>query len=262
MVIPTPAQMMEAHVHLNLGVYFDEVRATDDLVFATSRTIPDFYWNYAYGERDLTIEFNRLESIPKYFESIGRQPAIYQLGDTPAAAGWELLSHEAWMWIAAAAIGAEEGPDSPSLDIRAVEIPTPEMREVFEDAYSSDAAEAGTVGYFKLPPEYGKAYASSRIHPPGQLIHFGIWVGGTCASVASIAIWRGIAGLYSVGTRHSERRRGLGATVSRAAMKWAAANGASGILLQTIADSEVEAMYRSLGFVRTHTGMILGDSTR
>ena len=56
-------------------------------------------------------------------------------------------------------------------------------------------------------------------------------------------------GLFEVATHPSQRGRGLGRTITRAAIKWAAARGAERIWLQVEADNDAAlALYRGLGF--------------
>lgn len=256
MTNPTISELMEAHVHLNLGVYFDAYEDLGAFRLVTSRQIPDFYWNYSYVPDGSTLSRELLNQASQRLEALKRQPALLQLASAPIPPGWTPQSTEAWMWTDESVAADSSLELRTDLDVREFDRPSEEMRSVFEDAYSSAESE-GNVGYFKLPPEYGEAYANSRIQPPAQLRHLGGWTDGKCVSVATVAVWKGWGGLYSVATRHSDRRRGFGRDISIVGTKWALASGARGVLLQTTADSEVEAMYRSLGYRRLYTCALL-----
>lgn len=249
---------MEAHVHLNLGVYFDDVTLTNQLVVASSRTIPDLYWNYAYMADGSSFDKTSLLSATAALRAVGRDPVVFQLAEAPLPEGWTVRSEETWMWIdrtAARSLQVTERQPS-RLQIRDLSTPTPEMRAVFEDAYSSGSASESEEGYFQLPLAYGEAYSHSAIHPPALQRHFAGWIDGECVVIASVSVWMGMGGLYSVGTRHDARRRGYGRELSRLATQWAMEHGAKGVLLQTTADSAVELMYRELGYSRTHLGVL------
>src|SRR5262245_46664461 len=95
---PTPEEMMDAHVHLNLGVYFDLHERTTGLVVVASRTIPDFYWNFAFGQALEAVTAPQLTVASHALEGHGRRPAFFQLAAEDVPEGWCTLSEEAWMW--------------------------------------------------------------------------------------------------------------------------------------------------------------------
>jgi len=250
----TPYEMINAHIHLNLGVYFDRYDPGNDFCVATSLRIKDYYWNFAFRNDGQSFDDSALEKVEKTLSSLDRGPAVYLLAAEPIPPGWSVQDEEAWMIV---------GPDSlkssaddragEQLQFRELDRPLSEMREVFEDAYSSETTD-DDIGYFRLPPEYGDVYEHSALRPPATLCHLGGWWDGKCVTVATIAVWNGIGGVYSVATAHKSRRHGFGKAISRYATKWAFRNGATAVLLQTAANSEVERMYQTLGFCRTHLG--------
>lgn len=130
------------------------------------------------------------------------------------------------------------------------------MCQVFQDAYSS-GGEAGDVGYFQLPEEYGYVYAKARGVEPTILRQFAGYLNGQCVCIGTAAVWNGFGGLYSVATRHGFRRRGFAVELSRVATDWAVKNGAKGVMLQTEAASAVESLYKGLGYERSYIGLLL-----
>jgi GNAT superfamily N-acetyltransferase len=77
--------------------------------------------------------------------------------------------------------------------------------------------------------------------------HFVANLGGEAVATTSIMVERGLAGVYMVATLPQARGRGIGAAVTRAAMRFARDRGATEAALQS---SEIGyGVYRGLGFV-------------
>jgi GNAT superfamily N-acetyltransferase len=134
--------------------------------------------------------------------------------------------------------------------------PNAGMRVVFDNAYSSGGS-PGDVGYFSLPSEYGDAFENGHPTPPCTHRHFAAYIDGKCVGVGTACLNGDIAGIYSVATHRSFRRRGVGTLISAEASRWALKHAAKGIVLQTEADSPVEQMYLQLGFKRSFLGTLL-----
>ena len=249
-------EIIEAHVRGNLGIYFsgsDELGP--DVRYAWSESIKDHYWNYAYHVEGLQIGAESMQSIRDAAGFRDREIAIWQDAEHPTPEGWAVASSEAWMTCDLADIRPSDA--GTTLSSTAVTIrPTPDMVEVFNDAYGSAALE-GQAGYFELPPEYGRAYAAGEAIAPGKSFAVAVRAHDETVSVASVSVIGALAGLYSVATRHAARRRGFGKVASIAALVLAAQNGASMAFLQTEADSPVERMYESIGFSRLFVGSLL-----
>jgi len=256
-IIPSPACMMDAHIHLNLDVYFSNISSFDRIKIATSEIIEDHYWNYAFTCDGAPFNEDELEVATVALKKSNRHSVIWQPSDRERPSGWTPISEEAWMWISSSNWAKHVWKEAPAgFNVQAVSQATTSMREVFEDAYGSGKSE-GEVGYFCLPPEYGNAYIRAVGRKPAKFQHFTGVVDGNCVAIGTASIWNGIGGIYSVGTCHSYRRLGFGRFLSQYATDWAIENGASGVLLQTIADSPVENMYNQLGYRRTHSGVLL-----
>jgi len=261
MKIPNPSQMMDAHIRMNLGVYFDNLIQLSGFCVATSKRIKDYYWNYAYFPNTREICQNDLNAAILCLAEHNRGVAIWKEADTTLPSGWAVQSEEAWMWLEREEWQTQQGIDiSCSLDVRSDDIPNEKMRAVFQDAYSSGGDE-NDIGYFDLPSEYGEAYLMARAKAPTQICHFSGWLGDQCVAIATASVWNGYGGIYSVATTHEHRNRGFGTQISRHAVRWAFVNGASGVMLQTSVNSLVEKMYTKLGFHRTHVGTLLAPAT-
>lgn len=255
---PGMLQMMNAHVNLNIGVYFDNLANLAEIAVATSRIIPDIYWNYAYTKDGTPFDDSRLSTAISNLRAFGRSPAVWQPSDQSLPKGWIVGSQEAWMWLQAQdwSFNRTEVLGESGYIVTESSNPSEEMRQVFEDAYSSGEAE-GDVGYFQLPKEYGDAYGEARGSDSTVLRQFSGYLDGQCVCIGTAAVWNGFGGLYSVATRHGFRRRGFAVKLSRVATDWAIKNGATGVMLQTEADSAVESLYQGLGYRRSHIGLLL-----
>ena len=131
-----------------------------------------------------------------------------------------------------------------------------EMVDVFSDAYSS-GGHPDDVGYYALPVAYSEAFRQAMPRPPAYAIFAKGSVGGECVAIASVVLIGKDAGLYSVATKHSFRRRGFGRAISMFGLSAATQRGAANFFLQTEADSPVEEMYEGIGFKRSFIGQLI-----
>ena len=90
-------QMMNAHVNLNIGVYFDNLATLNEISVATSRVIPDIYWNYAYTQDGAPFDDYRLSAVISNLGDFGRPPAVWQPSDQSLPKGWVVAREDAWM---------------------------------------------------------------------------------------------------------------------------------------------------------------------
>lgn len=258
---PTISELMEAHVSLQLGTYFDRVHTlASDAKYASSRLIDDFYWNYAYDiSSDVSRAADLIAEIRQYAASIGRKPVIYVNPDTRPVGLADSLSAESaekevWMTYS----GSDDpSPRAPNLDIEHIDEPRPgtDFLEVFKDAYGSGPVDS--PGYTGLPEKYVNSIAECQPRDGVEVAHFIGRVGGKAATIASIFYAPPWAGLYNVGTVHSARRSHFAWDVSAAAVRFAIQCKSTNIFLQTEADSPVEEFYVKLGFVREFVGELL-----
>ena len=103
---------------------------------------------------------------------------------------------------------------------------------------------------FGAPPTFGDAFADLAANvgllPPSPFRHFLGLVNGEAVATCSLFFGAGVAGIYDVGTLPEQRRRGIGAAITRAAVADAAAAGYRIAILHSSALGA--AMYRALGF--------------
>lgn len=116
------------------------------------------------------------------------------------------------------------------------------------------------VSAFSRPEEEGKvwrdAYALCGFGDGAAWMHFVAFLDGKAVATTSVLIDGGLAGIYFVATLPEARGRGIGAAVTRAAMRFARDRGATQAALQA---SELGyGVYRSLGFVE-HCQLSLYD---
>ena len=103
---------------------------------------------------------------------------------------------------------------------------------------------------FGAPPAFGDAFADLAatvgLLPPSPFRHFLGIVNGEAVATCSLFFGAGVAGIYDVGTLPEQRRRGIGAAITRAAVADAATAGYRIAILHSSALGA--AMYRALGF--------------
>lgn len=247
--------LIQQHVSANLGIYFDaDSQISDRMHYASSMKIRDFYWNFAYRWDERHISESEAQVVCESAQAHDRTPAAWGLQGTEFPTGWHVASTETWMIAHSDVIRDAFTPPGISLSI--ADCVTDDMVDVFNDAYSS-GGDPTSVGYFELPDEYGEAFRESSPKYPARAILVRADEGETCVGVATLVILGDYAGLYSVATRRSHRRQGVGRAVSGAALREGRASGALHFFLQTEPDSPVEEMYQSLGFERAFLGELI-----
>lgn len=255
---PSPLEMMELHVELQLGCYLDHSEAIPNdnhkpLKYVSSSRIEDYYWNLGYLAADQGhIESSDVSAIQKFAAEIGRPTAIWSGNLINWPEQFTPVSRESWM------IGDLVSDHSVETvyEVTITQRPTPEMALVFLDAYGS-TPEDKAAGYSDLPHSYLEAYLDSSSTGQTQIMHLLVSAEGNPAAIASVFVKDTICGLYNVGTCQAYRGRGLGSLVSKRALSLGYELGASRVLLQTESDSFVERMYQSLGLRRAFVASLL-----
>jgi GNAT superfamily N-acetyltransferase len=239
------------HVAATSGLVLDVVeQVTPDVRYAAS-AVPDRGWNFGFAPHARSLTPGEASAVCATARQHARDPASLQIEGAPRPPGWQPVEREVWMWTDTEELGttAAANPAVPGLVTRVVDRPTAEMIEVFDEVYVATSG-AGSVGYSGFDTGYRALYESGSATPPSTAVHVAIEAAGRCVAIATISVVGEGAGLYFVGTRSSFRRRGLGLLATTAACREARARGARGVLLQTIPDSPVEALYAQLGFRR------------
>lgn len=247
--------LIQKHVSANLGIYFDtDSQISDAMHYASSSQIRDYYWNFAYRWDERHVSETEAAVVRESAQAQDRTPAAWGRHGTELPTGWRVASTETWM--IARFDGIRDGDTPADISISIADHVTDEMVDVFNDAYSS-GGDPTSVGYFELPMEYGEAFRGTSPQSPARAILVRADEGGTCVGIATLVILGDFAGLYSVATRRSHRRSGVGRAVSGAALREGRAMGAQHCFLQTEPDSPVEEMYQSLGFKRAFLGELI-----
>lgn len=110
--------------------------------------------------------------------------------------------------------------------------------EVFVPVFSRTAAEAAL---------WRRAYEQCGLGEDAPWTHYVAFIDGKPVATTSLLLDGELAGIYSVGTLAEARGRGIGAAVTREAMRFARDRGATQAALQS---SELgSSVYRRLGFV-------------
>lgn len=261
----TSKPLIEAHVAVQLGTYFDaDADLGGGLRFLSSERITDPYWNYGVGlDTDMSRLPDALQRLRQHASKLNRQPAVYVSPETRpkdlmSIVNGSVFSTEVWMTLTQAMLIPAAKPDR----VSCAEVDKgPEFDrflDVFRNAYGP--AEGQSVGYSGLPEAYPASLKASQPRTGVRIMHFLMKSGRDPIAVASVFIRPPFAGLYNVGTVHGARGKGLGRTVSEVAVRAALNGGASTVFLQTEADSAVERLYSRMGFRRSFVGtmFILG----
>lgn len=255
------SELLNAHTAIQIGTYFDQVKTLSSGVkFASSNRIGDHYWNYAYDFATAVEKVPEVISeIRKYAAKINRECVLYVIQDTKPTGLAESLSvksseDEVWMTF-----GSTEATLKVSKTLNIERIPGSkpgnEFLTVFKDAYGSGPPDS--PGYEGLPPEYVDSIANCQPMGNVKVAHFLGRKNELPVAISSVFLSPPWAGIYNVGTIHSERRQRYGWDLSSAAVDFAIKNNCKTIFLQTQKDSPVEKLYSKMGFVRAFVGSFL-----
>jgi GNAT superfamily N-acetyltransferase len=134
-----------------------------------------------------------------------------------------------------------------------IEAPAPDAAvaiEPVEDAATLTAWSRVLCDSFGAPPPFGEAFvdlaSAIGLGSRSPFRHFLARVNGQPAATGSLFLGAGVAGIYDVSTVPEHRRRGIGASITRAAMQEARALGYRMAILHSSALGA--GMYRGLGF--------------
>ncbi|MBK5259971.1 MAG: GNAT family N-acetyltransferase [Thermoanaerobaculia bacterium] len=133
-----------------------------------------------------------------------------------------------------------------------VEAPIPSgLRiEPATDAAQLDSWAAIIMSAFERPAGEAAIWAGAyeRMGFDGPWFHFVAYEGRVPVATTSVLLAGELAGIYHVATMSTARGRGIGAAITRAALRFAFDRGAREAVLQS---SEMgEGVYRSIGFMR------------
>lgn len=259
----SPVMLLDVHARMQKGTYFSEITLMPfrGLKFAHSKLIEDYYWNYAYGiglsNNDLQQIINQLKAFAK---SINRTPVLYISkkdisNDFIEKFNSDELEEEVWMVKKLGNSDDNSENNSLSFKLLVNDTPSKAFINVFKNAYCEGTP--GTVGYSELPGEYVKSLENSKSDSDIGIVHIIGEEDGVAVTIATLFIADNFAGLYNVATIPTKRRKNYGTEISKKAIEIARSKNCNYLFLQTKADSEVEELYKKIGFERNFIGVFL-----
>jgi len=228
-------ETLRAHYHLLTGLYVTERVDKAGYTLISGGEVEDPEWNHA-GLLRLPPEAvsGALEAIAGWFKARGRPSVVaispatrpVALGEQLASRGWRPVFRHRWLTWTGPLLPA---PLPPAVTIQPV-----------TDAADQDAFLAvftATYGGEDLTG-YATAFARGGAPPSGvRIVYVLARINGVPAGVATVAAWRGTAGLYNLAVHPRFRRRGLGAALTRWRIAWAHESGCNNVFLQTERDT-------------------------
>lgn len=234
------------------GSYFAGVFVDGPLYIFRSTTFPDIGWNYAILDTDgrtlseperSIISDNINTDTPihvisaEQLENIKKREQNYSI---------DIDEYSVWMSC------EELAPPQPANHVIKSHLPKEqsiitEAVDCFRAAYCGPSE--GRIGYSELGNEYPAGF-KKMLEEADRAHLLTSSVGEKIVGVASVVFHakKPVAGLYNVAVHPDFQRRGIGASLSWEASKYALSNGAHRCILQTEADSEVAQMYEKIGY--------------
>lgn len=247
-----------ADINLNYEIlsdsYFTGRCSTGDVIVFRSSVFPDIGWNYGVlmangrilADDELSYIRNNSDASPPAFVVIDQQLKALKDQDAVAASGFS--EHSVWMSCNILQKKIEADHEIRIFEPRSASIVNDAV-DVFEASYCGEGV--GSIGYSQLGPEYPIGFRRMLTHCERSHL-VASFVDSKLIAIASVVFHpnMALAGIYNVGVEPDFRGRRIGASISWEATKFAFDQGSKRCILQTEADSEVEAMYRHLGYSR------------
>lgn len=189
-----------------------------------------------------------LDAVETWYQARGLRPYVQLAGDATPPGLTDLLDDRGWTTSPAVHVmTAELGPvlraATRSPDVPATVEPAPD--EAWLASYRQD-----------FPGRNGGALPAAALAVLTNHDRVGfvsIRDGEHCVAVARAAVDGRWVGLFGVEVDPAHRRRGLGRAVSRAALRWAVANGGRwGYLQASTDDAAAVSLYDAMGFAVHH----------
>jgi len=239
-------EIEKEHYKVQLGVFFTRQKDIRGATLFWNDQITDFYWNYANlvdaEQHDVLIE-----NIIDYYEARNRKPAINVTPWTKSkgleqrlrALGFSVKYQQSWQIYK-----GEPVESLANRDIR--EVKTADEMQTFVRTFEKAFSGAPGDPYGHLPKTYGETVLLSFGKRFWQ--NYLVFDKEKPVATGGIAIDGKYAGIYSVGTDPSFRRKGAGTDIVKFLTKKALENNCEVIFLQTMRNSYNEQFYNNLGF--------------
>jgi hypothetical protein len=250
--LPDFAKLLETHLKMQSGCYFSRIDVGPSGVrYACSDLIPDIAWNFAVSP--LFIDASVIDWVARAAAARQRTPALL----VPEDIGGEMLSSdsrfkeaipERWM-VFSAKQKIQPIPDIPHYLVRSSKSsrPDPDFLKVFENLFDDSQLNK------HFAKHYVPALAAATDVAGVSSLHFVGYLNKNPVSCASVYFCGPYAGLYNVGTWHTEQKKSLGRAISLHAMQRAIERGPVTVFLQCEVGTHVESLYQSIGFTITNT---------
>ncbi len=260
-------EAITAHIKFQLGCYFSGSKEINGALLVWSERITDAGWNYATNITAENNDINELiEEIKRFYESKGRQPAVYhtpfttpkEFKDIVGGMGFKGNYTDTWMFYE---------KDTPKVTMpegfRICQAKTDDDKKTFVTLFIQ--AYGGTTPdepYGKLPPSYSQSLEESFTRPDEgkTTIHYICLINGQPAGIATL-IYSGKYGcIYNTGTAPNHRKKGVCSLLMKNCAKEARGKGVEHIFIQTEKGSYNEKLYKTLGFKGAFIGeaLVLG----
>lgn len=244
---PTLEQLIHFHTEGNIGAFGSQILSINTTTHYSigAPGISDCYWNYAYRADGQRPKADMHQSIKQAAISHSIEPVILHF-ENDLLPVEKLIDKESWMLKC---INKEHKVLMEGVQVETFSQPSREMINVFLEAYGEPDPTSDT-GYSGLPEAYASAYAKQTPPPGYNSVHMLVLsTNGRSLGIASAIFNNEIIGVYSVGVRHDARRRGIGRFCTEKIVQIAReSSGAKWSFLQTEANSEVETLYRTIGY--------------
>jgi len=242
-------KFLKMHYTVQQGMYFDECIENEDYAIFLSKIVEDSFWNYSVLKNESDIETTILK-IENAFKKVDRNSCIYLFKNNYEKKlydmKYELINTETWM------IYKQQNVKQVSHNVIKVENEKQkqDFLEVFRDAYGGEVTPDNPYG------DLSKSYydALDRTFENNNFVHFILYDNEIPASIATICNVDNNMGIYNVGTKQQYRKKGYATQVTNACINYAINNNYNNLFLQTEPDSNVEKLYRNIGFERIFLG--------
>ena len=235
-------------------IYFSGKSKFGSVTVFRSEVFPDIGWNYSVlDEPGRPLANDEISFVKQNIDTetpiqviTQSQTKNLQLNSSIGKGGFE--EYSVWMSIT-------DNPVLHSNDI-VLKVHEPISKDIinkavdcFRDAYCNN--NEASIGYHGLGPEYPVGFKKMLSYSKRAYL-VSSYEKGELAGVASLVMHpkKPVAGLYNVAVTPRFRQRGHGAAVSQKATQLAFELGAKRCILQTEANSEVEYMYKKIGYNR------------